>query len=129
MRTRIYGLVLATLLVVGPALAGHAEEATTPPPAENPPAAATQTQSPPISVARPSIVPTRTEKRTEKRIEKVTAPPPSNEAAADAPPPRSRHYARRHDRRYASYWAPFPIYLPHLYHSRIVWGRLPWFSF
>jgi hypothetical protein len=120
MKTHIYGLALAALLAVAPALAGHAEEAT--PAAENPPAAATgQTQSPPVSVARPSIVPKSAEKSTEQQ-------PPSSDAAAEAAPPRQRH-ARRHYRRYATYWTPFPIYLPHFTHSRIVWSRMPGFSF
>ena len=128
MKTHIYGLALAALLAVAPALAGHAEEAT--PAAENPPAAATtqsQTQSPPVSVARPSIVPkSSTETSAERATEQQQ--PPSSDAAAEAAPPRQRH-ARRHYRRYATYWTPFPIYLPHLTHSRIVWSRMPGFSF
>jgi hypothetical protein len=118
MNARIYGPVLAMILVVGSPLAGRAEESTTPPAASQ-----TQSQSPPVSVARPSIVP----KASEKASEKAGEQPPSREA--DAAPPRHRHANRRHERRYAAFWAPFPIYLPHLYRHRIVWSRLPWISF
>jgi len=62
-------------------------------------------------------------------VPKATEPPPASEATTEAAPPHQRHSARRHYRGYASYWAPFPIYVPHLTHNRIVWGRLPWFSF
>jgi hypothetical protein len=132
MKPPIYGLALAALLAVAPAFAGYAEDATTPPPpAESGPPAATtpppqtetpaqtttQTQSSPVSVARPAIVP------------RAIEPPSSRDAAADAPPPQQRHSARRRDRGYASFLQPFPIYVPHLYRNRIVWSRLPWFSF
>jgi hypothetical protein len=122
MKARTYGLALATLLVVASTLAGHAEDAATSPADNSPAATQTQTQSPPASVARPSIVPKTTERA-------ATEPPPSRDAAADPTRPRQHRSARRHTRRYASDWMPFPIYLPHLYHSRIVWSRLPWFSF
>jgi hypothetical protein len=114
MKARIYGSVLATLLIFGSSLAAHAEDSTTAPAATSPPAAS-QSQAPPVSVARPSIVP------------KASEPPPSRDA--DAAPPRHRHAHRHYNRRYASLWAPFPIYLPHLYHRRIVWTRMSWVSF
>jgi len=122
MKTPIYGLALAALLAVAPAFAGHAEDATTPPPQTETPAqtqtqTTTQAQSPPVSVARPAIVPQATEL------------PPSRDAAAGTAPPQQGHSARRRDRGYASFWQPFPIYVPHLYRNRIVWSRLPWLSF
>jgi hypothetical protein len=110
MRSDFTALAIVTLLAVAPAAVGHAEDAA---PAQAAPAA-TQTQ-PPTSVPRPSIVPKTTE---------PAAAPVADEAA----PRRHRHYARRHYRRYA-YWEPFPVYWPHLYHSRIHWNRIPWFSF
>jgi hypothetical protein len=121
MKTQIYGIALATCLAAASTLAAHAEDAT-------PPAAQTQTQSPPVSVARPSIVPKTNDKTTDKTNEKA-ADQPSNPTAAEAAPLRRRHLARHHYRRYAGFWTPFPIYLPHVYHSRIVWSRTSWVSF
>jgi hypothetical protein len=115
MRSHIYGSVLATLLVLASGLAVRAEDAATSPATSSPPAAS-ESQSPPVSVVRPSILP------------KASEQPPSREVDAAAPP-RHRYVHRHHHRRYASYWAPFPIYLPHLYHHRIVWNRVPWISF
>ena len=57
---------------------------------------------------------------------------PASPPAADELAPRHRRYARHH-RRYGiyrtAYWEPFQIYWPHLYHSRIHWNRISWFSF
>ena len=52
-------------------------------------------------------------------------------AAKSVSDQRHRRYAHRHHRRYGyyrtAYWQPFPIYFPHVYHSRLVWNRVPWF--
>ena len=103
----------ALLLVSATALPGHAEDAPKAPPAP----AASQTEAPPPSVARPSLAP-------------KTAEPASAPAAADPAPRRQRRYAHRHHRRYgyyrSAYWEPFPIYWPHFYRHRIHWNRIPW---
>ena len=116
MKASIYGLALAALLAVALPRPGHAEEAMTPP-AAPPPQAETRTQ-PPVSVARPSIVP------------KATAQPPAgNDAAAsEAMPERQWRSARHRAPGYASF-LPFPIYVPQLHRNRIVWRRLSLFSF
>ncbi len=101
MRNHFTGFAIATLLVVAPALPGHAEDAAPPPP---------------VSVPRPSIAPPK------------TAEPAPAPVADDAAPPRHRRYARHHYRHYA-YWQPFPIYLPHFYRQRIYWSRISWFAF
>ena len=103
MKTILSSVAVATLLAVSPAIAVHAEDAA---PAETP-----------RYTARPSIAPR-------------TAEPAARQAEAEPPPRHAyRHrYARRHYRHYA-YWEPFPTYWPHLYHSRVYWNRVPWFSF
>jgi hypothetical protein len=107
MKSHITGLAFAALLVIGPALPGHAEDA-----APAAPATTNQTDAPPASVPRPSLGP------------KTAEPAPAPEAA-EPTPPRHRRYAHRHWRRYA-YWEPFPIFLPHFYRNRIRWYRIPW---
>jgi hypothetical protein len=108
MKTNFAGLAVAALLVVAPALPGHAEDAAP---------AATSTAPPPASVPRPSIVP-------------KTAEPPSPQADAEPAPRRHRHYAHRHYYyRHYAYWEPFPVYVPHFYRQRIYWSRIPWFAF
>ena len=100
----------ALLLVSTAALPGHAEDAPKAP-------ATSQTEAPPLSVARPSLA-------------SKTAEPASAPAAADPAPRRQRRYAHRHHRRYgyyrSAYWEPFPIYWPHFYRHRIHWNRIPW---
>jgi hypothetical protein len=108
MKSHFTGLAVAALLVIAPALPGHAEDTAAP----AAPATANQTEPPPPSVPRPSLAP-------------QTAEPASAPAAAEATEPRHRRYAHRHWRRYA-YWEPFPIYWPHLYRNRIHWNRIPW---
>jgi len=66
---------------------------------------------------RPSILPKNAE----------PAPQPIAPQADDAAPRRHRHYAHRRYGWHYAYWQPFPIYWPHLYHSRIYWSRIPWF--
>jgi hypothetical protein len=119
MKSYFTGFAVAALLAVGPALPGYAEDA--------PAAPAAKTESPPPSVARPSIVPKTTE---------PTSAPVANKAAepeAKAAPderPRHRHYARRHYWRNGyyrtAYWEPFPIFWPHFYRNRVHWSRVPW---
>ena len=119
MKTHFAGLAIAALLVVAPTLPGHAQDATTPAaPAASPAAPATApAEPPPATVPRPSIVP------------KAAGPSsPQADAGTEAAPRRHRHYAYRHYRHYG-YWQPFPVYWPHLWHNRIVWNRMPWFSF
>jgi hypothetical protein len=115
MKTYFTGLAVAALLVIGPTFPGYAED-TAAPAAQAAPAA-TPTEAP-ASVPRPSIAPKTAE--------------PASPPAADELAPRHRRYARHH-RRYGiyrtAYWEPFPIYWPHLYHSRIHWNRISWFSF
>jgi hypothetical protein len=115
MKTHFAGLAIAALLVIGPTLPGHAEDAA---PSDAPAApAAAQTETPPPSVARPSLAPKAAE----------PASPPTAEETAQQP--RRRH-AHRYHGRYGyyrtAYWEPFPIYWPHLYHNRIHWNRIPW---
>jgi hypothetical protein len=114
MKSHFTGLAVAALLVIGPTLPGHAEDAA---PAKSPAAPAAQTEAPPPSVLRPSLAP-------------KTAEPASPPAAADPAPRRHRRYAHRHWRRYGyyrtAYWEPFPIYWPHYYRHRIRWNRIPW---
>ena len=108
MKSHLTGLAVAALLVIGPTLSGHAEDAA---PREPAAPAAAQADAPPSSVPRPSLAP-------------KAAEPASTPVAAE-PAPRQRRYAHRHWRRYA-YWEPFPIYWPHFYRSRIHWSRIPW---
>ena len=113
MRNHFTGFAIATLLVVAPALPGHAEDAA-PPPAAAAPAATPA--APPASVPRPSIAPTTAEPAASAPVED------------DAAPARHRRYAHHHYRHYA-YWQPFPVYWPHFYRQRISWSRIPWFAF
>jgi hypothetical protein len=123
MKLYFRGLAVAALLVLGPALSSHAEDAAAP----NAAPAAAPTEALPPSVARPSIVP--------KAAEPVAPPVASKNAEPGAKNvsdqrPRQRRYAHRHHRRYGyyrtAYWQPFPIYWPHLYRNRIHWSRTPW---
>jgi uncharacterized membrane protein len=111
MKSQFAGIALATLLVIGASLPGHAEDAAKPADTAAPAAKADA----PASVPRPSIAP-------------KTAEPASPPAAMEAAPRRHRRYARYHSRRYA-YWEPFPVYLPHVHRHRIYWNRIPWFFF
>jgi hypothetical protein len=86
-----------------------------------PPVAPTET--PPVNVPRPSILPKTTEKGAEPKGAQM--PQTSDDLT---PRLRHHHYAHRRHWRYA-YWEPFPIYWPHIYHSRVYWNRIPWFSF
>jgi hypothetical protein len=114
MKIHFAGLAVAILLAAGTTLPGHAEDAA---PSNAPAAPATApTETPPPSVARPSLTP-------------KTAEPASPPAAEEPTQPR-RRYAHRYHRRYGyyrtAYWEPFPIFWPHLYHNRIHWNRIPW---
>ena len=105
----------AALLLAALSVACRAEDASATPPAAALQPAQGDAKSTPGDVPRPSI----TAKSTD-----TTAP-----AATSEPAPRQRrHYAHRYYRHYA-YWEPFPIFLPHLYHNRIVWNRVSWFHF
>jgi hypothetical protein len=123
MRIRYLAMSVATLMgMAATELSARADDTTPAAPAA--PAAATAaptatTDAPPVNVPRPSIVP----KTADKGAEPV-APQASDETT---PRPR-RHYTHRRHWRYA-YWEPFPVYWPHIYHSRIYWNRIPWFSF
>jgi hypothetical protein len=108
MKSHFTGLAVAAMLVIAPALPGHAEDAAAP----AAPATSNQTAAPPPSVPRPSLAP-------------QAAEPASAPSAAEPTQPRHRRYAHRHWRRYA-YWEPFPIFWPHFYRSRIHWSRIPW---
>jgi hypothetical protein len=115
MKFHFAGLAIAALLVIGPILPGHAEDAAAP---KDPAAAApAQTEAPPPSVPRPSLVP-------------KAAEPASPAAAAEPTSPSQPRAAHRHTRRWGyyrtAYWEPFPIYWPHLYRHRIHWSRIPW---
>ena len=115
MKSRLTGLTLATVLVIASSVPGFAEDAAAPAAPTAP--AATQPEAPPPSLPRPSLAP-------------KTAEPAAPPVAEDPAPRRNRRYAHRYDRRYGyyrtGYWEPFPIYWPHLYHSRIHWNRMPW---
>lgn len=119
MKTHFTGFTLAALLMVGLTLPGRAEDATTP---AAPPAAAQKEAAPP-SVPRPSIAP--------KAADPAASAPAPAAAATEPEPAPHRRYAHRHWHRYGyyhtAYWEPFPIYWPHFYHSRVHWGRIPWF--
>ena len=110
MKSHFTGLTVAALLVIGATLPGYAEDAAAPTAP-----AATQPEAPSASVPRPSLVP------------KTAEPAP---VADETPPPRDRRYAHRRHWQYGyyrtAYWEPFPIYWPHLYHSRFHWSRIPW---
>jgi hypothetical protein len=114
MKTPFAGLAVVALLSIGPILPGYADD-TSPAPTNTPAPAATQTEAPPPSVPRPSLAP-------------QAAEPVSPAANAEPAPRHHRRYAHRHWRRYA-YWEPFPIYWPHVYHNRLRWNRIPWFTF
>jgi hypothetical protein len=115
MKTHFAGLAVVALLIIGPPRPGHAEDTTAAPTTTTQTPAATQTEAPPPSVPRPSLAP-------------KTADPASPAANAEPAPRRHRRYAHRYSRRYA-YWEPFPIYWPHVYHNRLRWNRIPWFTF
>jgi hypothetical protein len=114
MKTQFAGLAVVALLSVGPPLPGHAEETTAAPTTTQTPAAP-PTEAPPPSVPRPSLAP-------------KAAEPASPAAAAEFATRHHRRYAQHHWRRYA-YWEPFPVYWPHVYHNRLRWNRIPWFTF
>jgi hypothetical protein len=118
-KTHFAGLAVAAVLLVVPAFSGYAQDATAPAaPAASPAApASAPAEPPPASVPRPSIVPKATEPAS-----------PQADAGTEPAPRHPRRYAHRHYRHYA-YWQPFPVYWPHLWHNRIVWNRMPWFSF
>jgi hypothetical protein len=106
MKKHFIGVAIAALLVIGPVLPSDAEDAPAP--------AATSTDAPPPSVPRPSLAPKTTEPAS---------------PAAEAEPSHHRRYAYRHHRYgyyRTAYWEPFPIFWPHVYHSRIHWNRIPW---
>jgi len=114
MKSYFTRFAVAALFVIGFNFPGLAEDA--PAPAAPPAPQAAQTEAPPPSVPRPSIVP--------KNAEPASAP------AAAEPAMRPRRIAHRHWHRYGTYrtayWEPFPVYWPHLYRSRIHWNRIPW---
>src|SRR6202035_5709602 len=83
MKSHLPGLAVAALLVIGPTLSGHAEDAA---PREPAAPAAAQADAPPSSVPRPSLAP-------------KAAEPESPETTTDTPP-SPRHFAHRHYRRY-----------------------------
>jgi hypothetical protein len=119
MKLHLTGLAVALLLAAASTL--HAEEAAQPPaPAAQPsaPAATPADAPPPAAVPRPSIVPKNAE---------PTQQPVAPQADDTTPPQRHRHYARRRYGWHYAYWQPFPFYLPHFYHNRIVWSRVRWF--
>ncbi|MBV8926696.1 MAG: hypothetical protein JOZ74_15110 [Bradyrhizobium sp.] len=118
MPIELKSLAAAALMFAALNSPSHAEDAPAAPPTPAaPPADTTQgdTRPAPSDVPRPSI----TAKSTD-----TTAP----DAAGEPAPRHRRHYAHRYYRHYA-FWEPFPIYLPHLYHNRIVWNRVFWFHF
>jgi hypothetical protein len=121
MKAHLTSLAVALLLTAASTLPGYAEETAQPSaPAASPsaPAATPAETAPPAAVPRPSILPKNAEPGQQ---------PIAPQAGDDSAQRRHRHYAhRRHGWHYA-YWQPFPIYWPHLYHSRIYWSRIPWF--
>jgi hypothetical protein len=130
MRVRYLAISTAALMAVAAtefsARADDAAPATPAAPAATPatPPATTAappatTETPPVNVPRPSILPKAADKNAE---------PVAPQAGDGTPPRRRHHYAHRRHWRYA-YWEPFPVYWPHIYHSRIYWNRIPWFSF
>ncbi len=112
MKSRLSGLAIATLLVIGPIFPGHAQDAPAP---ASP--AATQPETPPPSVPRPSLVPKAAE---------PASPAATTEPTQPSQPRVAHRYHRRWGYYHTAYWEPFPIYLPHLYHHRIYWSRVPW---
>jgi hypothetical protein len=125
MKLYFSGFAVAALLVFGPALSSHAEDAAAPKAAPAP--AAAPTEAPPPSVARPSIVPKAAEPTVPPVAGKNAEPGAKNVSDQRS---RQRRYAHRHHRRHGyyrtAYWQPFPIYWPHLYRNRIHWSRTPW---
>ena len=109
------GVAATALLLAALNAPCRAEDALTTPPAATAQPTQGDVKSTPSDVPRPSI----TAKSTD-----TTTP----DAASEPAPRHRRHYAHRYYRHYA-FWEPFPIYLPHLYHSRIVWNRVTWFRF
>jgi hypothetical protein len=124
MRVRYLAISTAALMAVAATEFSARADDTAPATPATPPATTTAppatTDTPPVNVPRPSILP----KTTDKSAEPV-APQAGDESA---PRPHRHHYAHRRHWRYA-YWEPFPVYWPHIYHSRIYWNRIPWFSF
>jgi len=121
MKAHLTGLAVALLLTAASTFPGHAEDATPPAaPAASPsaPAATPAETTPPTAVPRPSIVP-----KSAEPAQQPIAP----QADDTSVPRRHRHYARRHYRWHYAYWEPFPIYWPHIWHSRIYWSRIRWF--
>ena len=122
MRVRYLAISTAALMAMAASeLSARADD--TAPAAPAAPAATTAapaaTDTPPVNVPRPSILPKTTDKSAE---------PVAPQASDEATPRPHRHYAHRRHLRYA-YWEPFPVYWPHLYRSHIYWSRIPWFSF
>jgi hypothetical protein len=127
MRIRYLAMSVATLTAMAATeLSARADDMTPAAPAAPAATAAAPTatpDAPPVNVPRPSIVPKTTDKITDK-----TAEPVAPQASDDTTPHPRRLYTHRRHWRYA-YWEPFPVYWPHIYHSRIYWNRIPWFSF
>ncbi|WP_156927589.1 hypothetical protein [Bradyrhizobium sp. Tv2a-2] len=127
MRVRHLAISAAALMAMAASeLSARADDTapTTPAaPATTTGAPAATTETPPVNVPRPSILPKTTDKTADQGTEPVT--PQASDDSARRP---RHHYAHRRHWRYA-YWEPFPIYWPHIYHSRVYWNRIPWFSF
>ena len=122
MKTSLKAFAAATVLLAASQLAAHAEDAPAATPAAPAAIQATPAQS----------APTQTPDETKPTYAARPAPVSQNaDATADAttePARHHRHYARHgHYWRHYAYWEPFPIFFPHLYHSRIVWNRVRWF--
>jgi hypothetical protein len=121
MKAHLTGTAVALLLTVACTLPGRAEESAQPSaPAASPSTPAATPTDAPATVPRPSIAPKNA----------APAQQPVAPQADDGNAPRRRHYARRVGPGYGTrtaYWQPFPIYLPHFYHSRIYWSRMRWF--
>ena len=120
MKSYFTGLAVAALLVTGLTLPGYAEDAVAPTAP-----AASQTEAPPPSVPRPSLVPKTAEPAATPAATKTAEPDVKTDER-----PRHRRLVYRYDRRHGywstAYWEPFPIFWPHLYRNRIHWNRIPW---
>ncbi len=140
MKTPLAGLAVAALLTVGSTFPGFAEDAAKTPPADTPAATApAPADATPVVAPRPSILFRKNDPKAagpkadepKADVPKADVPKTAEQPAAEqAPVRRHRRYARHHHHywgnyRYA-YWEPFPIFLPHLYHNRIHWSRIPW---
>jgi hypothetical protein len=117
MKSYFTGFAIAVLLVTGSIWPGYAQDAATPAAP-----AATSSDAPPASVPRPSLAP----KAAAPAPAATTADPDTKNVSDERP--RRRRYSRRYRHGYyrTAFWQPFPIYWPHLYHSRIHWNRIPW---